>query len=186
MSGTFVAVVGPSGVGKDSLIDFARARLAASGQVSFVRRVVTRASDCGGEDHQSMSAAEFAAAEAAGAFALSWNAHGLGYGLPVTLEEDLARGRAVVANLSRAVIPALMQRFPNALVVSVTAERDVLEQRLAARGREAAESISQRLDRTVPDALPASTIQLDNSGALEHAGEQFVSLLQDVAGLVRA
>jgi ribose 1,5-bisphosphokinase len=184
MSGTFVAVVGPSGVGKDSLIDFARARLAASGRVTFVRRVVTRDANCGGEDHQSMGEAEFAAAQAAGEFTLSWNAHGLCYGLPIALEEDLAQGKAVVANLSRGIIPALLQRHPDALVVLVTAERDVLEQRLASRGRETARSISERLDRTVGETLPASTVLIDNSGPLEQAGEQFVALLEDVAGLV--
>ena len=186
MSGTFVAVVGPSGVGKDSLILFARQRLEASGRVSFVRRVVTRQADGGSEDHDSMSIADFAAAESQGQFALNWDAHGLRYGLPITLEDDLEAGRVVVANLSRSVIPDVMQRYPDALVVLVTADRDVLEQRLAARGRETAESIGKRLDRTVGDTLPASTIRIDNSGALEIAGEQFTQLLSDAAGLVRA
>lgn len=181
MSGTFVAVVGPSGVGKDSLIGFARERLEAGGHVSFVRRVVTRQADGGSEDHDSMSIDAFAAAEAAGKFALNWDAHGLRYGLPVALEQDLAEGRVVVANLSRGVIPALMLRYPNALVVSVTADRDVIADRLANRGRETPESIERRLSRSVADGLPASTISIDNSGALDLAGEQFTQLLADAA-----
>jgi ribose 1,5-bisphosphokinase len=185
MRGVFIAVVGASGVGKDSLIGHARARLEGSGRLAFVRRVVTRDADGGSEDHDSMDAAAFARAEDAGAFAMSWSAHGLRYGLPVALEEDLAAGRAVVANLSRAVIPALLARYPEALVVEVVADRDVLEQRLAARGRETAESIGRRLDRTVGDTLPSSTVRIDNSGVLEVAVDQFVALLQDVAGLVR-
>lgn len=184
MTGTFVAVVGPSGVGKDSLIDFARARLEAGGRVVFVRRVVTREAHGGSEDHDSMDTAAFAEAEAAGQFALSWDAHGLRYGLPVALEIDLQAGRAVVANLSRAVIPALMQRYPDALVVSVTADREVIAKRLANRGRETAETIRQRLDRSVGDSLPASTVRIDNSGELQVAGTQFTQLLADVAGLV--
>ena len=127
MNGTFVAVVGPSGVGKDSLIAFARARLEASGRVVFLKRVVTREAHDGSEDHDSMDVDAFAEAEAAGQFALNWDAHGLRYGLPIALENDLKAGRAVVANLSRAVIPALMQRYPDAVVVSVVAERDVIE-----------------------------------------------------------
>ncbi|KKC34592.1 hypothetical protein WH91_01690 [Devosia psychrophila] len=185
MNGTFVAVVGPSGVGKDSLIAFARARLEASGRVAFVKRVVTREAHGGSEDHDSMDGQAFAAAEAAGQFALNWDAHGLRYGLPIALEHDLAAGKAVVANLSRAVIPALMQRYPETVVVSVIADRDVIAQRLASRGRETGESIPRRLDRSVGDRLPASTIRIDNSGELEVAGEQFVQLLQDVTGLVQ-
>jgi ribose 1,5-bisphosphokinase len=183
MSGTFVAVVGASGVGKDSLIGFARARLEASGRVVFVRRVVTRSADSGSEDHDSMDEAAFAEAEATGQFALSWAAHGLRYGLPITLEAHLEAGRVVVANLSRAVIPNLMGRYPDALVVSVTADRDVIARRLAGRGRETAESIQRRLDRSVGDRLPASSVLIDNSGALEVAGLQFTRLLMDAAGL---
>lgn len=183
MSGTFVAVVGASGVGKDSLIDFARSRLPASGRVVFVRRVVTRSADSASEDHDSMDEAAFAEAETSGQFALSWAAHGLRYGLPIALEADLEAGRVVVANLSRAVIPALMERYPDALVVSVTADRDVIARRLAGRGRETAESIQRRLDRRVSDRLPASTVLIDNSGALDVAGLQFTRLLMDAAGL---
>lgn len=183
MRGTFVPVVGPSGVGKDSLIAFARERLEASGRVVFVRRVVTREADGGSEDHDTMDTAAFAQAERDGAFALNWNAHGLRYGLPVSLENDLSAGRVVVANLSRAVIPALIARYPQAIVVSVVAEREVIARRLAARGRETAESIQRRLERSVIDRLPPSTVVIDNSGALEAAGEQFVRLLEDAAGL---
>lgn len=186
MSGTFVAVVGPSGVGKDSLIGFARARLKAGGRVTFVRRVVTRPADGGSEYHDSMEDAAFTTAEAAGEFALSWAAHGLRYGLPIALEADLAAGSVVVANLSRGVIPALVERYPDAVVVLVKAERDVIERRLAGRGRETAESIQGRLDRRVGDKLPASTVTIDNSGELKIAGEQFVALLQDVLAPVGA
>lgn len=183
MSGYFVAVVGPSGVGKDSLIGFARERLEASGRVVFVRRVVTREADGGSEDHDTMDASAFVEAEGEGAFALSWSAHGLRYGLPASLDGDLTEGRVVVANLSRAVIPTLLSKYPQAIVVSVTAEREVIARRLATRGRETAESIQRRLKRSVVDRLPPSTVVIDNSGALEDAGQQFVQLLEDAAGL---
>jgi ribose 1,5-bisphosphokinase len=183
MSGYFVAVVGPSGVGKDSLIGFARERLEPSGRVVFVRRVVTRQADGGSEDHDSLDIEAFAQAERDGAFALSWGAHGLRYGLPVSLDRDLQAGRVVVANLSRAMIPMLMAKYPQAIIVSVTAEHEVIARRLATRGRETAESIQRRLERNVIDRLPPSTVVIDNSGALEQAGEQFVRLLEDAAGL---
>jgi ribose 1,5-bisphosphokinase len=183
MSGKFIAIVGPSGVGKDSLIDFARERLASSDRVVFVRRVVTRPADGGSEDHESMDEADFLAAEAAGAFALSWTAHGLHYGLPIALEDDLAAGRLVVANLSRRVIPALLARHPDAVVVSVTATRDVLARRLAARGRETPASIRARLDREIDNGLPRDAVRIDNSGDLAESGEQFTRLLKTCAGL---
>jgi ribose 1,5-bisphosphokinase len=65
----------------------------------------------------------------------------------------------------------------------VTAEREVIARRLATRGRETAESIQRRLERSVVDRLPPSTVVIDNSGALKDAGQQFVQLLEDAAGL---
>ena len=81
------------------------------------------------------------------------------------------------------MIPALLARYPQTLVVSVTAERDVIAQRLAQRGRETPESIQLRLDRSVGEGLRSGTVQIDNSGVLEVAGMQFVQLLSEVAGL---
>ena len=182
MSGTFVAVVGPSGVGKDTLIRFAQDRL--DDRVCFVRRVVTRSADGNAEDHDTLDPEAFLAAEASGQFALSWAAHGLRYGLPIRLEQDLARNRVVVANLSRGVLPALEQRYPSAVVVSVVAEKTVLAQRLIQRGRETPAAVERRLARRIAsDVLPAGTITINNSGPLDLAGSQFVQLLQELAGL---
>ena len=178
MTGTFVAVVGASGAGKDSLINFARDHLADA--VRVVRRVVTRAADGGSEDHDSMTPEAFAAAKLRGAFALSWEAHGLSYGLPIALEDDLAAGRVVIANLSRAVLPRLLARYPNALVVEVTAEPDVIARRLSGRGRETGDDIVRRMERGARFRLPPGTVQIDNSGQLDLAGAQFVALLRDL------
>lgn len=41
-NGVFVAVVGPSGAGKDTIIDYARNSFAGTEAVEFVRRVITR------------------------------------------------------------------------------------------------------------------------------------------------
>ena len=180
MSGTFVAVVGSSGVGKDTIMAYARARL--GDELVVVRRVVTRDSDGGSEDHDSMSIEQFEAAEAEGHFALAWSAHGLRYGLPVTLEDDLAKGHVVMANLSRSVIPQLMERYPTALVVEIIADRDVIAARLANRGREDADEIRERLDRSVPVRLPSSTVRIDNSGPREIAGERLLAVLRELAG----
>lgn len=178
MSGVFVAVVGASGVGKDSLISFARDHLAD--QVAVVRRVVTRAADDGSEDHDSMTPEAFAAAEQRGDFALSWEAHGLHYGLPVMLDDDLTSGRVVIANLSRAALPRVLTRYPAALVVEVTAAPGIIARRLAGRGREDSEEIRRRMERSGSFRLPPSTVQIDNSEELEVAGGRFVALLRDL------
>jgi ribose 1,5-bisphosphokinase len=176
--GAFVAVVGPSGAGKDSVISYARERLAAEDGVLFVRRVVTRPSDAA-EDHDTLDEAAFLAAEKGGAFALSWEAHGLRYGLPAGIDAAIARCRVAVANVSRAILPRLCQRYAMVAVVEIGAAPEVLANRLAARGRESSAAVSARLARSAPVEAPgAGVTSVDNSGPLEVAGERFVDLLR--------
>lgn len=165
--GLFVLVAGPSGAGKDTLM---AAMVTARPSLTAARRVITRAGDAGGEAHEEVSAAAFERLEAAGGLMLSWRAHGLGYGLPVAAEEALRAGRDVVANVSRAVIPAARARFGPILALHVTAPREVLAARLAARGRESAAEIAERLARA-PSAAPdgPDVVEIDNGGALEAA-----------------
>jgi ribose 1,5-bisphosphokinase len=143
-SGRLVLVVGPSGAGKDTLIDLARAALKDDPTVVFPRRVVTRTASAA-EAHDSMSAEAFERAARAGAFALTWDAHGLRYGIPAGIDGDIRAGRTVVCNVSRAIIDAARQRYADVVVALVTAPPELLAARLAARGREG--DIAQRLAR---------------------------------------
>lgn len=141
--GRFIAVVGPSGVGKDTLM---RAMVAARPGLRRLRRVITRPADPEGEGHESVSEAEFDARLRDGGFALHWRAHGLRYGVPVGLCMDLAQGRDVMVNLSRRVLAEAQARFQPFLVLHLTADPGILAARLAARGRERAEEIAARLE----------------------------------------
>ncbi|WP_375451324.1 phosphonate metabolism protein/1,5-bisphosphokinase (PRPP-forming) PhnN [uncultured Devosia sp.] len=180
MSGVFVAIVGPSGAGKDSLIGFARERLSDRPEFVFVRRVVTRPVDRASEDHDSLGVLEFASVEQAGGFALAWDAHGLRYGLPAAIDADIQAGQVVIANVSRQVIAQIEARYARTIVVALSAHPDIIAQRLANRGRETAGAIRQRLDRSVASPL-AHAIDIDNSGALVLAGERLVDILLEAA-----
>ena len=186
--GAFVAVVGPSGVGKDTLIAYARDRLGGAERVPvhFVRRVITRAADGSTEDHDSLSPEAFERARAGGAFSLSWEAHGLRYGLPESVDRQIAAGQTVVANLSRAALPALKARYRHVSVVAVTASAETLARRLVARGRENADEVSARLARAAePSDLRGAVTTVVNDGPIEEAGEALVAAIR-VAGKLAA
>ncbi len=190
-NGVFIAVVGPSGSGKDTVIAYARARFAAEGDVEFVRRVITRPCDGSSEIHDTLTDAAFAEAEAAGGFALSWSAHGLKYGIPSSVDDAVANGRVAIANVSRSAIPALRERYANVAVVEITARPEILAERLAARGRETHGEVIARLARAASvETAGAGVITIDNSGPREIAGERFVQIVgkaiafSDVGGAV--
>jgi ribose 1,5-bisphosphokinase len=181
MGGTLVLVVGPSGAGKDTLIGAAKAALAGDSRFVFPRRVVTRESIATIEDHDSVTGDEFALQKRNGAYALSWEAHGLSYGLPASLVENLAAGRVVVANGSRAMIAAAEAKFAGTRVVLIEAAPGVRAARLAGRGRESAAEIAERLAREVPN-IPAGAVRIDNSGPLAEGSSRFIAALRGIAG----
>ena len=175
--GLFVAIVGPSGAGKDALIRGLSARLGEADGVFCVRRVVTRRADAF-EDHDTLEEGEFLLARKRGRFALSWAANGLHYGVPCEVDARLARGGAVVCNVSRAVVADVRRRYPRSLVVLVTARPATLAARLAARGREGSEGRRERLDRALPrEAAFEPDAIIDNDGALADAIERLCHLL---------
>ncbi len=178
-TGTLAVVVGPSGAGKDTLMNLAARHFAGRQDVHFVRRVITRDSDAGNEDHRSVSDADFDAMKQAGAFAVSWEAHGLKYGIPTDVAEELARGNLVIANGSRSALAHFQAAFPKLKVINVTARREVLAERLMARGRESREDVLKRLERStlaVQDGYDVADI--DNSGTLEDAEATIISALE--------
>ena len=163
MTGLLVLVVGPSGSGKDTLMAGAAQALSDDCRFRFVRRVVTRPA-AAPEDHEVADPERFTARRDAGGFALHWEAHGLHYGLPADIIEDLRRGRVIVANVSRGVLAEAGARFPT-LVIEITVTDWVRAIRLRKRGREAPDDVTARLSREVPlpEGLPVFTIVNDGS-----------------------
>lgn len=173
-----VPVVGPSGAGKDTLLAAARAQLAGDPRFVFPRRAITRPAEAGGEDHEALGEPAFAERAAAGGFALRWHAHGLDYGIPRAIEDDLAAGRVVVVNLSRTVIAEAASRYATRVLV-VSAPPALLAARLAARGREDAADIAERLAREValPDGVERVVVM--NDGEVATGVARLVAALRD-------
>jgi phosphonate metabolism protein PhnN/1,5-bisphosphokinase (PRPP-forming) len=173
--GTLHLVVGPSGAGKDTLIEAARA---VRPDLHIPRRVITRPEDAGGEPHIPETAAGFTARADAGAFALHWAAHGLRYGIPADIAARLASGQPILANVSRSVVDEARQRFAPLRIIVVTAPPAVLAERLAGRGRESAADIAARLDRA-PYAMPVGpdVWTVDNGGTVAAGVAAFVAAL---------
>jgi phosphonate metabolism protein PhnN/1,5-bisphosphokinase (PRPP-forming) len=176
--GALVLVVGPSGAGKDALIRGAREALREDARFLFPRRIVTRQALVALEDHDSLDPAVFKRQKLRGAFALAWEAHGLCYGLPASVEAAMTAGRIVVSNVSRSVIAEAVEKYERCHVFLISAPLAQRAARLAARGREDDGEIAQRLARegavVPPGILPAV---IDNSTTLEDGTRRFLKAL---------
>ncbi|MGO0632675.1 phosphonate metabolism protein/1,5-bisphosphokinase (PRPP-forming) PhnN [Pseudomonas sp. SAR267] len=178
-SGRLIFLIGPSGSGKDSLIDASRAQLSAAG-VEIARRVITRSAEAKGEAAHGVSAERFAQMREEGAFAMHWRANGLEYGIPAQVDQWLAQGHSVLVNGSRAYLPEAQTRYPDLLAVCLEVQPEVLRERLLARGRETPGQVDQRLARNARLKLEAapSIHHLDNSGDLATAVVALLGLLR--------
>lgn len=184
MKGRLIYLIGPSGSGKDSLLDAVRETAAEHG-CRVARRVITRSAEARGEAAESISDDEFARREARGDFAMSWYANGLFYGIPRQVDDWLAAGDDVLVNGSRGYLPEARRRYPHLLAVLLRVDDAVLRHRLHARGRESAEEIEARLARNAgfADTLLAGEnddlCHLDNSGSLSETCQRLLRLIEE-------
>ncbi|HRE19528.1 MAG TPA: phosphonate metabolism protein/1,5-bisphosphokinase (PRPP-forming) PhnN [Rhabdaerophilum sp.] len=174
--GTLIAVVGPSGAGKDTVMRLAREELAGIADIVFAMRVITRPPHPS-ETYESVEPQEFERREKEGGFLIAWHANGLAYALPVSLAGELKAGKTIVANLSRGAVAAARGKGIRVLAVEVTAERQLLASRIAQRGRENPATREARLAR---NAAYADTFRADIVIANNEAPDLAAARLSEV------
>jgi len=179
--GTLFLVVGPSGVGKDSVMD--GLKLALSDTLIAPRRFITRPDGAGGEDHLTLTEGEFARFLACERFFLHWNAHGLRYGIASETRKLLEQGHSVMLNVSRSVISDAEAKWPRTAVISIRTSPEVLKARLSARGRETEDDIEERLERAGAFKVQArDLLEVENSGSLDASVATVLSFIQPRLG----
>jgi ribose 1,5-bisphosphokinase len=177
MSGPLVYVMGPSGAGKDSVLERARTMLSIDAPVVFAHRYITRPADVGGENHVALSRAEFAMRRAHGLFVFHWHAHGNDYGIGHEIDSWRAANLTVVVSGSREHYEKVAGQ-PGLHPVLITASVDKLRARLAARGRESAALVASRLQRSgAYDVSDPRLVTIVNDGTLEASADAFIRAL---------
>ena len=177
--GRLVLVVGPSGAGKDTLLNLARRACAGNTSIVFPRRLVTREASAF-EDNLQVDDEAFERLLAEGALAVHWGAHGHRYALPRSVEDEVRAGHTVVANVSRTVVDPLRQSYADVVVVAISAPPEVLAERVALRRRGSDGAIELRLARSVDDDRVPPDVTIVNIGdPAAHADR----LVQAIAGV---
>lgn len=176
--GRLFFIVGPSGAGKDTLLQWVERHLPHGASIVFARRTITRPAHAS-ESHEAADVDTFWRCASAGHFSMIWQANNLCYGIPRSIEAELKAGRDVIVNGSREYVPQLRQLFPQACVIWIEADAAQLRQRIESRQREAGAALLQRLNRAAEFAPPEAKdiIRLDNSGPVEIAGQRLLEII---------
>ena len=172
--GLFLAIVGPSGSGKDTIIEALCKQLP---NIKRVKRYITREQQkAGGEDSYNIDFDTFRKLERDGDFAFSWSAHHLKYGLPITIFDEINAGKSLIANISRSILDQLSDKFEYYEIILITASDKILAERLEKRGRESKAQIEERLARssfTIPNGI--SPLILRNETTVEDAVSKIIA-----------
>ena len=171
-------IIGASGAGKDTLMNYARTRINGSNQVIFAHRYITRPAFTGNENHIYLNTDEFKARINANLFAMYWESHGQYYGIGSEINNWIESGFKVIVNGSRQYLTVAKQLFPDMTVVLIDASPETISLRLASRGRENAVEIKKRIERTLEiEADLQNCILIRNDGAIEDAGDELIKVI---------
>lgn len=163
-------LVGPSGSGKDSIINGLRSKLCDEEQLLIAHRYITRELDNLAENHIALRDDEFNRRRSAGLFVMHWQANNYSYGIGCEVNHWLNKGFSVLFNGSRQQIPLAKLIFSERLkVIAIDVSPERLVDRLQKRGREQGDQITARLQRSLQyqQSLPTNCWRLDNNGDLQ-------------------
>jgi ribose 1,5-bisphosphokinase len=187
-----IYIIGPSGAGKDSLLNSLRQEMAdmvamtdpaTSPPLYFAKRTITRSHDQSNEDHEAVDTSSFESLVSSNAFAMHWFANGLHYGIRHQELAPMSEGTWVMVNGSRAYLEEAKRRFPGLTVLYITAPIEVLRARLLSRGRENEQAIEARLSRSQDVALGPQDLSVSNGGSLADSVATLKNLLQQRTGI---
>ena len=182
MTGKWVFICGPSGVGKDSVIAWAVKALASQSDIVFARRLITRAAQPA-SDHDAIDEHDFLRLQQSGGLRWCWQAHGFHYGISQHYASHVGAGAIVVINGSRSHVDGL-PASPDVKRVEITASPEAIASRLTERGRDTQQEVQQRLARnssleeTAPKRLD---LHINNDGELSDAGSILATYLAALA-----
>jgi ribose 1,5-bisphosphokinase len=173
-----VYVMGPSGAGKDSVMQAARARLDGQWPVLFAHRYATRAPAAAHPNEVALGSGEFALRRDRALFAFTWEAWDVHYAIGTEVHAWSARGLLVVVSGSRAHLVQALRDDPGVLPVLITAPFAERARRLRARAREDEAAIGERLRRgEAIRPVHARMVTIANDGPLERAATALTDLL---------
>jgi ribose 1,5-bisphosphokinase len=173
-------LVGPSGVGKDTLLNHLKQHQYSDNQPLVAHRYITRPVREGDENHISLSEFDFNQRKEAGLFLFDWESHGFQYAIGKEARKWVKQGQNVIVNGSRRYLPKALNIYAKTTPIWITVSEDILRERLTQRGRETAEEIELRIQRNreLESMKMDNCIYINNDQSVEDTVGQIIALIE--------
>jgi len=171
MDTKIILIVGPSGVGKDTLLREAKKSLGEN--FNFLDRYITR-KPCKNEGNFYLDDYAFEILKHKSFFISTWSAHGNYYGIA---KKSIKEGVNIIS-VSRSKIRDFENFHDNVFTININISKEKLKQRLENRARENKEEIEKRLNRTYEKIEAENLIEFDNSEEIEISSKKFIKILK--------
>lgn len=173
-----ILIVGPSGAGKDSLLQSAVDHYCSDNKIVFVPRYITRKPD-DNENNYFVDENGFNVLKENNFFLADWGAHGNFYGVS-RYEFRPQPGGVRIVSISRTVIRIVEKQFSDVHTILITAPSSTLLERIQRRRRESVAAIAGRLDRVSMETDARRLHHFDNSAPLKETIPKFLRLMDSI------
>jgi len=173
-------LVGPSGVGKDTLLNALKRQQYSDKQPLVAHRYITRPVRENDENHIELSHFDFNRRKEGGLFLFDWESHGYCYGIGKEVKKWRKSGFNVIVNGSRKYLEKARVIYPVLTPIWMTISEEVLRQRLFDRDRENEEQVQARIDqnRGLEKLKPDDCVYINNDQSIEDTIGQLMALVE--------
>lgn len=173
-------LVGPSGVGKDTILSHLKKNEYSDRQPVVAHRYITRPVREDDENHVELSSSDFYRRKESGLFLFDWESHGYQYAIGREVKKWRKAGLNVIMNGSRQYLQQARKTYPPLVPVWLTVSEDIMRKRLLQRGRENDEEIEIRIQRNRELSVlkPSDGVFINNDQTIEDTIGQIMALIE--------
>ena len=177
---TLFFLIGPAGVGKDTLLNKLKKKQYSSKQPLVAHRYITKAIKENDENHIEMSELDFNRRKEAGLFLFDWEYQGGSYGVGKEVLQWLESGEHVIVNGSRRYLSIAQKIYPELVPIWMTISEKVLRKRLIIRARETKQEREQRIEENheLERFKSDRCITITNDASMKKTIRQILALIE--------